>query len=134
MFIRSLGKETLLLNDCGYQTFDSLIPWSKEKPLVIAFAYPRYPEKTLQIVEFLKKHDATIIGITNNEISPLVPLTDHVLYAPSHSLAFTDSYGATTIMINTIIMELITRYPEFSETIIPQFEAIAKEQKYYRLK
>ena len=134
MFIRSLGKETLLLNDCGFQTFDALIPLLEKKPLVIAFAYPRYPERTLQIVEFLKERHCQIIGITNNELSPLVPLSDYTLYAPSHSLAFTDSFGAATVMINTIVMELVSKYPEFSQKIIPKFEAIAKEQKYYRLK
>lgn len=134
MLIRSLGKEILTLSDCGYQTFDALIPWLKKKPLVFAFAYPRYPEKTMQIVEFLKEHDATIIGITNNELSPLVPLSDDILYAPSHSLAFTDSYGSATVLINTIIMELIDRYPKYTDQIIPQFEKIAKERKYYRFK
>lgn len=134
MLIRSLGKEVLTLSDCGYQTFDALIPWLKKKPLVFAIAYPRYPEKTMQIVEFLKEHEATVIGITNNELSPLVPLADDILYAPSHSLAFTDSYGTATVLINTIIMELIDRYPQYTDQIIPQFEKIAKERKYYRFK
>lgn len=134
MFIRSLGKEILTLSDCGYQAFDALIPWLEKKPLVFAFAYPRYPEKTMEIVEFLREHDSPIIGVTNNELSPLVPLADNILYAPSHSLAFTDSYGTATVLINTIIMELINCYPEYTDQIIPQFEQIAKDRKYYRFK
>lgn len=134
MLLRAVGKDTLLLNTCGYQTFDSLIPLLDKKVLLIAFAFPRYPEKTMQIVEFLKNHCTSVIGITNDELSPLVPLSDLVLYAPSHSLAFTDSYGAANILINTVIMELIAKYPEFTEKIIPTFEQIAATQKYYRVK
>ncbi len=134
MFIRALGKEAILLKDCGYQTFDCLIPLLNKKPLVIAFAYPRYPDKTIEIVEFLKSHGATIIGITNHELSPLVPLSDHVLYAPSYSLAFTDSFSGATVLINTLIMEIVSKYPELTQTVIPQFEKIAKEKGYYRFK
>lgn len=134
MLIRTLGKETLLLNTCGYQTYDSLIPWLDKKILVIAFAYPRYPDKTIEVAEFLKKHNATIIGITNDELSPLVPLTNHVLYAPSYSLACTDSFSGPTVLINTIMMEFVAKYPAVAEKAISKFEAIANEKNYYCFK
>lgn len=133
MFIRALGKEVLLLDSCGYQTYDSMIPWLNKKTLVIAFAYPRYPEKTLEIIEFIRDYDTKIIGVTNNELSPLVPLSDYVLYAPSYSLAFTDSFSGPTVLINTLIMEIVSKYPTLAETVIPTFEKIAKQKNYYRL-
>lgn len=131
MFIRTLGKDALVLQDCGYQTYDSLIPWLDKSPLVLAFAFPRYPKQTIEVVSFLKDHGARIIGITNDELSPLVPLSDHVLYAPAHSLSFTDSFSSGMVLINLLVTEIVTQHPELADTVIATFEKIAKDNDYY---
>ena len=131
MIARSLGKEVLLIKDHGSHTFDRLLSWEGKPAVVIAFAYPRYPSQTLKIAEHLKSKGWPLIGITNDELSPLVPISDHVLYAPSHSLAFTDSLGAPALLINTLIVEMIHKYPQSTMETITRFEKLAKEHRYF---
>lgn len=131
MFMRALSKEIIIINQGGVHTFDSLLPWEGKDALVIAFGYPRYPVRTLEIVEHVRSFKWPVISITNNELSPLVPLSEHVIYAPSHSIAFTDSMGAATVVINTIVMEYIHKFHDKSIDKIKRFEALAKEKRYY---
>lgn len=131
MFIRALAKEVITVGQGGVHTFDAFLPWVEKEAVVLAFAYPRYPLRTIEIVEYLKKLKWPVVAITNNELSPLVPLADHIIYAPSHSCGFTDSMGAATVIINAIIMEYMNKFPDQSMGSIKRFETLAREKNYY---
>lgn len=131
MLIRALAKEVLTINAGGVHTFDSLLPWLDKEAVVIVFGYPRYPARTIEIIEHLKAFNWPIIAITNDELSPLVPLSDYVIYAPAHSVAFTDSMGAAAVVINTMIIEYLNRFHDKSIDKIKRFEELAKEKQYY---
>jgi DNA-binding MurR/RpiR family transcriptional regulator len=131
MFMRALGKETITINDSGEHMYDCLLPLESKKVVVIAFGYPRYPAKLLDLVRHLKKFHFPVISITGDELSPLVALSDHVIYAPSHSVSFTDSMGAATVIINTIVLEYMNKFHEKSLDRIKQFETLASEKNYY---
>lgn len=132
MFMRALAKEVITLDHGGEHMFDLLLPLEGKKAMVVAFGYPRYPQKTLEIMEYVKQQlGFPILAVTNDELSPLVPLANYTIYAPSHSVSFTDSMGAATIVINTIVMEYINRFHEKSINRIKRFESLAKEKEYY---
>ena len=131
MLIRALAKEVITINAGGVHTFDSLLPWLDKEAAVIAFGYPRYPARTIETVEHLKTLNWPVIAITNDELSPLVPLSDYVIFAPAHSVAFTDSMGAAAVVINTMIVEYINKFHDQSLDRIKRFEALAKEKQYY---
>lgn len=131
MFMRALAKEIVTIHDSGEHIFDHLLPLANKKVVVIAFGYPRYPAKTLEIIRHLKSLGFPVISITGDELSPLAALSDHVIYAPSRSVLFTDSIGAATVIINTIVLEYINKYHEKSMDRIKQFEALALEKNYY---
>ena len=131
MFMRALGKEIITINDSGEHMYDCLLPLENKKAVVIAFGYPRYPAKTLDLVRHLKSFHFPVVSITGDELSPLVGLSDHVIYAPSHSVSFTDSMGAATVIINTIVLEYMNKFHEKSLDRIKQFETLASEKNYY---
>jgi DNA-binding MurR/RpiR family transcriptional regulator len=131
MLIRALAKEVLTINAGGVHTFDSLLPWEGKNVVVIAFGYPRYPARTLEILEHVRALGWPVVSITNDELSPLAPLSDHIIYAPSHSVAFTDSMGAAVVVINTLVMEYINKFHDQSIDKIKRFEELAKEHHYY---
>lgn len=131
MFMRALSKEVITINSGGAHTFDSFLPWEGKEVVVIVFGYPRYPARTLEIVEYVRNLKWPIISITNDELSPCVPLSDYVIYAPSHSVAFTDSMGSASVVINTIVMEYISKFHDKSIDRIKRFEELAREKQYY---
>lgn len=131
MFMRALAKEIVTINDSGEHMFDYLLPLENKKAVVLAFGYPRYPVKTLEVIRYLKTFNFPIISITSDELSPLVSLSDHIFYAPSHSVSFTDSMGAATVIVNTIVLEYINKFHEKSIDRIKRFETLALEKNYY---
>jgi DNA-binding MurR/RpiR family transcriptional regulator len=131
MLVRALSKEVLTINSGGVHTFDSLLPWEGKNVAVIAFGYPRYPARTMEIIAHAKSLNWPIIAITNDEISPLIPLSDFVIYAPSHSVAFTDSMSAGVVVINTLVMGYIGKFHDKSIDKIKRFEELAKYHQYY---
>lgn len=131
MFMRALSKEVITINEGGVHTFDTFLPWEGKDAVIIVFGYPRYPVRTLEIVEYLRNFKWPVISVTSNELSPLVPLSEHVIYAPSHSIAFTDSMGAATVVINTIVLEYIHKFHDKSIEKLKRFEELAKEKRYY---
>lgn len=131
MFVRALAKEVVTINDSSEHMFDYLLPLENKKAVVIAFGYPRYPAKTVEVIRHLKTFNFPVISVTGDELSPLVALSDNVIYAPSHSVSFTDSMGAATVIINTIVLEYINKFHEKSIDRIKRFEALALEKNYY---
>ena len=131
MLIRALAKEVLTNNAGGVHTYDSFLPWEGKNVMVIAIGYPRYPARTMEILTHTKALGWPIVCITNDELSPFVPLADYAIYAPSHSVAFTDSMGAAVVVINTLVMEYISKFHDQSIDKIKRFEELAKEQQYY---
>lgn len=131
MLIRALAKEVITINAGGVHTFDAILPWLDKEAVVIVFGYPRYPARTIEVVEHLKALNWPVVAITNDELSPLVPLSDYVIYAPAHSVAFTDSMGAAAVVINTMIVEYINKFHDQSLDRIKRFEALAKDKHYY---
>lgn len=131
MFTRSLAKEVITINNGGVHTFESFLPWEGKDVVVIVFGYPRYPAMTLEIMSHLRNLNWPIISITNDELSPCVPLSDYVIYAPSHSVAFTDSMGAASIIINTIIMDSLNKFHDKYLARIKRFEDLARDKQYY---
>ncbi|MDR3592649.1 MAG: MurR/RpiR family transcriptional regulator [Negativicutes bacterium] len=131
MLVRALAKEVITITHGDSSAFDTFLPWENKTVLVIAFGYPRYPNRTLEILEYAKNLKWPIVSVTSDELSPLVPLSDLVIYAPSHSVAFTDSMGAASVIINTMILEYTHKFHDTSIDKIKRFETLAKEKKYY---
>ncbi|MGB9977430.1 MurR/RpiR family transcriptional regulator [Thermovenabulum sp.] len=131
IFSRVISKPIIKINVAGTTTYDLILPLEGKKVLALFFGYPRYPSKTIEILHFVKKMNWPIISITNDETSPLVPLSDYVIYAPANSVSFTDSMSTPIVMINTIVLEYIYKFHDQAIEKIKRFEEIAKEFNYY---
>lgn len=73
---------------------------------VIAFSFPRYSASTVQGVRYCRSVGATVIGITNSNLSPLAQNSDFVLLAKSDMLSVVDSLVAPLSIINALIVAL----------------------------
>jgi len=74
--------------------------------VMIAISFPRYSRVTMNTVKFAKDRGATIIAITDNELSPLYQMSDAALLAPSEMISFVDSMVAPMSMINALLVAI----------------------------
>jgi Transcriptional regulators len=59
--------------------------------VMIAISFPRYSRVTVNTVKFAADRGATIVAVTDNELSPLHQMADASLLAPSEMISFVDS-------------------------------------------
>ena len=96
---------TLVQNGTGSELFDQLFRIGEEDVL-IAVSFPRYSKITLQAVQFAKDRGATIVAITDNQMSPLYRMADAVLLAPSEMISFVDSMVVPLSMVNALLVSI----------------------------
>lgn len=77
---------------------------AKRGDLVIGISFPRYSSKTYEIMKYLKDKGLNIVGITDNERSPITRLSNNYLIAKSNIISFVDTLVAPLSLMNAIII------------------------------
>lgn len=72
--------------------------------VMIAISFPRYSKVTMNTVKFAQSRGATIVAITDNELSPVYQMSDAALLAPCEMISFVDSMVAPLSIINALLV------------------------------
>lgn len=105
-----------------------------EDDLVIGIGFPRYAQKTIQVLEFAHKRKASVVAITDSLISPLASNADNVLIAQSNMASFVDSLVAPLSLINALLVAVGLMEKEKISNTFNNLEEIWKEYKVYSSK
>ncbi len=98
----------------------------------IAISFPRYSNQTVKALSFAKDRGATIISVTDGEMSPIAPYATHLLVAKSNMVSFVDSLVAPLSLINALIAACARQK---SDVVYNQFRALEEiwdEYQVYR--
>lgn len=74
-----------------------------EQDVCIAISFPRYSNQTINALSFAKSRGATILSITDGEMSPIAQYATYLLVAESSMVSFVDSLVAPLSLINALI-------------------------------
>ena len=77
--------------------------------VMVAISFPRYSKITMNTAQFAQDRGATIVAITDNELSPLSQMADASLLAPSEMISFVDSLTAPISLINALLVAIGNR-------------------------
>ncbi len=83
--------------------FEQMLRVSKDD-LVIGISFPRYSNRTIEILTYAKEEGVPIVSITDSLLSPVANLSDHCLTAKSNMVSFVDSLVAPLSLINALIV------------------------------
>lgn len=92
--LSSVRSEVLLLEPSTMFSPEVLLDASFEDT-VLVFSTRRYARSSTQIATTLKTRGASILLVTDNGASPLLPLASHILRVPTQAI---DQYGASGLM------------------------------------
>ncbi len=99
--------------------------------VVIAFSFPRYSAATIKGVQYCRSVGATVIGITNSNISPLAQNSDYVLVAKSDMVSLVDSLVAPLSIVNALIVALAENREEMLSKTFDKLERVWEEYHVY---
>ena len=72
--------------------------------VVFAICFPRYSELAIKTLRFAKEHGATILGLTDSEMSPVARMSESALLVHNEMISFVDSLAAPMSMLNALIL------------------------------
>jgi DNA-binding MurR/RpiR family transcriptional regulator len=75
-----------------------------DKDAFIAISFPRYSQRTIKAMKYVRDVGAKIIAITDSESSPVAQLADISLLARSDMVSFVDSLVAPMSLINALVV------------------------------
>ncbi len=98
----------------------------------IAISFPRYSTQTVKALNFAKDRGATIISITDGELSPIAQLATHLLVAKSSMVSFVDSLVAPLSLINALVAAAARKKQDDVYNDFRELEKIWDEYHVYR--
>lgn len=110
--------------------FEQLLK-TTSKDVIIIITYPRYSQKIIDVLEFVKKRDASVITITDSQFSPSAYKADASLIASSEMISFVDSFVAPMSLINAFIIALGNEKKDNLNTYFEDLEEIWKTYDIY---
>lgn len=72
--------------------------------VVIGISFPRYSTRSVRAMEFARDQGATVVAVTDSEMSPLYDIANYRLLAKSDMASFVDSLVAPLSIINALIV------------------------------
>lgn len=72
--------------------------------VLITICFPRYSELAIKAVQFAKDRGATIVGLTDGEMSPIYQHATCSLLIRNEMISFVDSLAAPMSMLNALIL------------------------------
>lgn len=123
-----VGVDTVTAADST--VFDRLGMMDKAT-LLVALGMARYPADLLPILTLGRDRGMGVVSITDSPISPLVPLSDRVLLAPSELRDFVGSFAAPACLINALVSAVGVRRGRAAVRQLEHLERIATTRRIY---
>ncbi len=99
------GNVTLVQSNAAGEIFEQLLRIGPED-VMLAITFPRYSKVTMNTVKFARNRGASVIAITDNELSPVYQMADQALLAPCEMISFVDSMVAPLSLINALLIAI----------------------------
>lgn len=112
------------------EMFENLVNITPED-VVLAFSFPRYSSATLKAAQYCCGLGATVIGITNSNLSPLAQNSDHVLIAKSDMVSLVDSLVAPLSVVNALLVALASARETEVQKSLGTLEHVWEEYNIY---
>ena len=129
-YFRYLSENVVLIDtSSSSELFEQMFRINSED-VCIAISFPRYSNQTVKALSFAKDRGATIISITDGEMSPIAPFATHLLVAKSNMVSFVDSLVAPLSLINALIAACARKK---SDDVYGYFKALEEIWDEYRV-
>ena len=99
---------TLVQSNAAGEILEQLFRIGPED-VMIAITFPRYSKVTINTVQFARDRGATIVAVTDNDLSPIYQMADAALLAPCEMISFVDSMVAPVSILNALLVALANR-------------------------
>ena len=103
----------------------------REGDVLFAISFPRYSKKVVDAVKYAHEQNATVIALSDSELSPLAEYADHLLAAQSDMASFADSLVAPLSLLNAMFAAIAKERPAEITARFDRLERVWDEYDVY---
>jgi DNA-binding MurR/RpiR family transcriptional regulator len=103
--LKKIRKNVFLDMTLGWELIDSLNT-AHEEAVLFAIAFPRYPRRTIEVIEYAKKSNVKVIGFTDNMLSPVARAADQSLIVDIEGVSFVDPFAHIITFLGALVHEI----------------------------
>lgn len=112
------------------EVFERLVGLTSED-VVVAFSFPRYSAATVKGAQYSRTTGATVIGVTDSQLSPLGQHCDKVIVTKSDMVSLVDSIVAPLSVVNALIVALASGQEQSLKRTFDALEQVWEEYNVY---
>jgi len=128
--LRFFLKKVILLTPGIGDIPEQVLELRKDDVLVV-ISFRRYTRESFDIAEKIKKKEASVIAITNSELSPIAKLADVSLIASTKIPTYIESCTAPMSLINALITAIALRKKDKALSALNKLENTFEEFQTY---
>ena len=117
----SVGKRAHMIDNLGAMRGAQAAAMGADDAL-LALTFDDYTPETVEVVRAAARAGRTVLAITDNELSPVVPDAAHVLYVQEARLGHFRSQVPTLVLCQALIVSVGRRTAAMNETVQPAKE------------
>nr|WP_086938629.1 MurR/RpiR family transcriptional regulator [Thaumasiovibrio occultus] len=126
IYAKNIRQQVYLLEGDLQSQARQLIDVDKNSVL-FAISHKRYSQTTLNIAKWFKGKKGTLIALSDQETSPILPLADIAFVAKTEGPAMFDSKVVSLLVLEAIIETMIVQSEAQSEKRVKKLEVILNE-------
>ena len=133
LYLNVLRQNVFVIQDTAAAEVYEQLMRVREGDLVIGICFPRYSNRTVNVMGFARQRGAATLGITDSPTSPLSESSTVCLFAKSEMVSFLDSLVAPMGLINALIVAVGVKDRESTFQTFRELEQIWKDYGVYQI-
>lgn len=94
--------------------------------LLFVIAFPRYPRRTIELMQYARQYRVKIIGVSDTPKSPVVALSDHYVIIDLESVSFVDPFAHVIAYLGALLHEITFMDKDKATRCLSQFDDSAR--------
>ncbi|MDX1708846.1 MAG: MurR/RpiR family transcriptional regulator [Desulfobacterales bacterium] len=103
--LKKIRNDVFLDTSLSWEIKD-LIVRNVKSDVMFVVAFPRYPSKTIELVQLAKRYKVKIIGLSDTPKSPIITLADQYIIIDVESISFIDPFAHVVAYLSALIHEI----------------------------
>lgn len=103
--LKKIRENVFIDTSLSWDLIDSLNGRGKSI-LLFVIAFPRYPRRTIELMEYARKCNVQIIGLSDNPRSPIITLADEYVIIDIQGVSFIDPFSHIIVFLSALVHEI----------------------------
>lgn len=129
--LKKVRENVFIDTALGWELIDSLNT-SPNGTVLFAISFPRYPRRTVEIIEYARKCQVDVIGLTDNLLSPVARAADTSLIVDIEGVSFVDPFAHIMAFLGALVHEICSCNDEKAIRGLSNFDyGVKKANEFY---